>query len=101
MCLSRSGIIARAVRVPKMSLADLETHMELEANEYIPVSFDEYCFDYRLMSEITDDELDYYNILAAATLKTQVEECVSIIETAGLRPLAVDIFPNVIWATCQ
>ena len=97
LCLGRPGIIARAVKVPKMSFVDLKTHMELEMNEYIPVNSEEYSFDFKIMSVFTEDERDYFNILAAAVLKRHIEECVRIIELAGLKPLAVDIFPNVIW----
>lgn len=97
LSLGRPGIIARSVKVPKMSLADLKTHMELEMNDYIPVSPEEYSFDFKVMNVFTEDERDYFNILAAAVLKKQVEECVGIIEMAGLKPLAVDIFPNVVW----
>lgn len=97
LSLGRAGIIARTVKVPKMSLTDLITHMELEMNDYIPVSPEEYSFDFKVMNVFTEDERDYFNILAAAVLNKHVEECVGIIEMAGLKPLAVDIFPNVIW----
>lgn len=97
ICLGRSGIIARTVKVPQMSLADLNTHMELEINDYIPVSPDEYLFDFKTLNAFTEDEREYLNLLAAAVLKKHVEECVSIVEAAGLKPLAVDILPSVMW----
>lgn len=97
LCLGRPGIVARVVKVPKMSLTDLKTHMELEIKDYLPVSSEDYFFDFKIMSAFTEDERDYFNLLAAAVLKKHIEEYVSIIEMAGLKPLAVDIFPSVIW----
>jgi len=97
LCLGRTGIIARAVKVPKMTLADLKTHMELEMSDYIPVSSEEYSFDFKVNGVITEGERDYFNILVAAVLNKHVEECVCTVEMAGLKPLVVDIYPNVVW----
>lgn len=97
ICYSRPGIIARAIKVPKMSLADLKSHMNLEMYDYIPVSSEEYLFDFEVLSALTEDDREYYNILAAAIPIKHIEECVSMIEMAGLKPMVVDIFPNIIW----
>lgn len=97
LCLGRSGIIARSVKVPKMSLADLKTHMNLEISDYLPVSSDDYSFDFKVMDTFTDDDRDYFNLLVAAAMKKHIEEFVGILEIAGLTLLAVDIFPNVMW----
>ncbi|MDF9409767.1 pilus assembly protein PilM [Pelotomaculum isophthalicicum JI] len=97
LCLGQPGIIARAVKVPMMSPADLKTHMEMEISDYLPVSSEEYSFDYKVMSVFNEDDRDFFNVMAAAALIKHIEQCVAIVETAGFKPIAIDIFPNVMW----
>ncbi len=97
ICLSYSGIIARSIQVPKMRLQDLEAHMELEMNEYIPVSPEDYQFDFRVIEEFVEEERDYYNIMVAAVPSRCINEAVNIVEALELNIQTIDIFPNVMW----
>ncbi|NTW04853.1 MAG: pilus assembly protein PilM [Peptococcaceae bacterium] len=95
--LSYMGIISRSIQVPAMSQKDLESHMGLEMNEYIPVSSEEYKFDYKLMELINEQNRDFFNIMVAAVPKSCIEDAVSSIEDNDLGVVNIDILPNVLW----
>lgn len=92
--LGLNGVITRSIRVPGVSPGDLENMMKLEINDLLPVSPEEYSFDYKVMSEIEEDEQKYYELMVAAVNRKQVEQCAALLEMAGLKPVVIDILPN-------
>ncbi|WP_066638191.1 type IV pilus biogenesis protein PilM [Desulfolucanica intricata] len=94
--LGQNGVITRNVRVPKMSLKDLDSMMKLNINDYLPVSTGEYSFDYKVLHEVEEDGLEKLELLVAAVNRKQVEQCALLLEKAGLKPVVFDILPNML-----
>ena len=94
--LGQSGVITRNVRVPKMTSKDLESMMKLNSSDYLPVSSEEYAFDYKVLNEVEEDDRTYLELMVAAVNHNQIEKCASLLEQAGLKPLVFDILPNML-----
>ena len=92
--LGLNGIIARNVRVPKLEPKDLDQMMNLEINDYLPVSRDEYIFDYKVLDEVEEDERCFLDLIVAAVNTKQAEHSTQLFELAGLKPVVLDILPN-------
>ncbi|GEM_PF-1266421 len=95
--LGQSGVITRSVRVPQMSLKNLQKMMQLEINEYLPVSPEEYAFDYKVLDEVEEDGQRYLELMVAAVNRNQTEHYAMLLERAGLKPLVFDILPNMLY----
>lgn len=95
-CLGQSGVITRNVRTPKMSPGDLDSMMKLEICDHLPVSPEEYAFDYKVLDEVEEEGRSYLELMVAAVSHKQVEQCALLLEQAGLKPLVFDILPNVL-----
>lgn len=94
--LGHSGVITRNVRVPKMSPGDLDNMMKLNINDYLPVSPEDYAFDYKVLDEIEEDGSEFLDLMVAAVSHDQAEQCYSLLEQAGLRPVVFDVLPNML-----
>lgn len=94
--LGQSGIITRNVRVPKMPPKDLDNMMKLEINDFLPVSPGEYAFDYKVLDEVEEDEREYLELMVAAVNHKQAEQCALLLKQAGLKPVVLDILPNML-----
>src|SRR3954467_12839457 len=69
---------------------ELEVQVEGEANQYIPFALEEVSLDFQVLgpSPTSPDEQE---VLIAATRKEKVEDRVAVAESAGLKPLVMDV----------
>src|SRR5258706_8874687 len=70
--------------------AELEVQVETEASQYIPLSLEEVNLDFQAIgpSPTSPDEQE---VMIAATRKEKVEDRVAVAESAGLKPLVMDV----------
>ena len=94
--LGQNGIITRNVEVPKVTKKRLQSMIKLNISDYLPVSPEEYAFDYKVLKEVSREGRDYLELMAAAVNHTQVEQCATLLELAGLEPIVFDILPNML-----
>lgn len=95
--LGQSGVITRIVRVPKMTTKDLDGMMKLNINDHLPVSPEEYAFDYKVLDEVEEEGgLRSLELMVAAVNRGQAEQCASLLEEAGLNPVVFDILPSML-----
>ena len=68
----------------------LELQVESEANQYIPFALDEVNLDFQIVgpSPFSSDEIE---VLIAASRKEKVEDRVAVVESAGLKPVVMDV----------
>ena len=69
---------------------ELELLVESEANQYIPFALDEVNLDFQVLGPApsSPDELE---VLIAASRKEKVEDRIAAIESAGLKPVVMDV----------
>lgn len=68
----------------------LELQVESEANQYIPFALEEVNLDFQVVGPApsSPDELE---VLIAASRKEKVEDRVAVVESAGLKPIVMDV----------
>lgn len=69
---------------------DLEVTVEAEANQYIPFALDEVNLDFQIIGP-APNSADEVEVLIAASRKEKVEDRVAVAESAGLKPLVMDV----------
>lgn len=69
---------------------ELELQVESEANQYIPFALDEVNLDFQVVGPApsSPEELE---VLIAASRKEKVEDRVAVVESAGLKPVVMDV----------
>ncbi|MEO8409141.1 MAG: pilus assembly protein PilM [Propionivibrio sp.] len=68
----------------------LEVQVESEANQYIPFALEEVNLDFQVVGPAPSSP-DEIEVLIAASRKEKVEDRVAVAESAGLRPVVMDV----------
>ncbi len=91
MAVPTGAVITKKIVVSAaLREAELEVQVEAEANQYIPFALEEVNLDFQILgpSPTSPDEQE---VLIAATRKEKVEDRVAVAESAGLKPLVMDV----------
>ena len=91
MALPASAVITKKITLPSgLSDAELEIHVESEANQYIPFSLDEVSLDFCVVGPSAASVGDV-EVLIAASRKEKVQDRQGLAEAAGLKPVVLDV----------
>jgi type IV pilus assembly protein PilM len=91
LALPAAMVITKKIIVPAAQKdEDLELTVEAEANQYIPFALDEVNLDFQIIGP-APNSADEVEVLIAASRKEKVEDRVAAAESAGLRPLVMDV----------
>ncbi|OEH84217.1 hypothetical protein BHU72_12500 [Desulfuribacillus stibiiarsenatis] len=93
MAISGRNVITRPIKLPIMPLDELDQAVHFEAEKYIPTPLDQFYLDYTILGETIVDNTPHYNLLLAAVPKDMISNLIQIIESAHLKPYAVEIEP--------
>ena len=90
--ISGPAVMVKPIQVPSMSEAELEEHLALEVDQYLPADATELYWDYHIQnagekSGITPP----MSVLLVAAKKEEVHKRIHILHRAGLDPLVVDV----------
>src|SRR5215210_4541299 len=91
MAVPTGAVITKKIVVPaSLRESELEVQVESEANQYIPFAIEEVNLDFQVLgpSPTSPDEQE---VMIAATRKEKVEDRVAVAESAGLKPLVMDV----------
>ena len=89
MGLHESSIFMRVIKLPKMSEKELKTSVKFEAEQYIPLPYDQINLSYKLLDpDFT--EKDKVNVQIVAARKDILESYVEICKKAGLVLKAIE-----------
>ncbi|MEI7613186.1 MAG: pilus assembly protein PilM [Betaproteobacteria bacterium] len=69
---------------------ELELQVESEANQYIPFALEEVNLDFQIVGPAPSSP-DEIEVLIAASRKEKVEDRVAVVESAGLKPMVMDV----------
>jgi type IV pilus assembly protein PilM len=69
---------------------ELELQVESEANQYIPFALEEVNLDFQIAGPAPSSP-DEIEVLIAASRKEKVEDRVAVVESAGLKPVVMDV----------
>ncbi|SDK90310.1 type IV pilus assembly protein PilM [Clostridium cochlearium] len=93
-------IINREMIVPKAEEDELDTVVEFEVQQYLPIILDNYVIQYQVLEEIKGESeeasIDKLRIMVVAYPKSMVEQYLSLAEELDLNPKVLDVNFNAI-----
>ena len=91
MALPASAVITKKVIIPSAGRdEDLEVQVESEANQYLPFALDEVNLDFQVLGQAPTGP-EEVEVLIAASRREKVEDRVAVAESAGLKPVVMDV----------
>src|SRR4026209_2561618 len=91
LALPNAAVISKRILVPAgQTEEELEVQVETEANQYIPFSLDEVNLDFQVLGPAPNNPEDV-EVLIAASRKEKIEDRIAAAESAGLKPLVMDV----------
>lgn len=96
VAVSGSAVITKIISMPaNLNDREMEMQIHLEAEQHIPYSINDVNVDFQVMGE-TAGQADKVDVLLAATKTENIEDRVTTLKMAGLKPAVVDIEPYTI-----
>ena len=84
--VSGGSVIAKRVKVPKMSQAELEESIRWEAEQHIPFDTDDVNLDFQIVGSVGQE----IEVMLVAVKKGRVESYVEVAEAAGVHVVVAD-----------
>lgn len=93
LALPAAAVISKKILLPAgLREEDLEYQVESEANQYIPFALDEVNLDFQVLGPSPNNP-EEVEVLLAASRKSNVEDRVAAVQTAGLKAVVMDVEP--------
>ena len=91
IAVSGSAVFTKTISLPaNLAEADIESQVQIEANQYIPYPLDEVSLDFEVLGP-SPRNADLMDILLAASKSENVESRQDAIDSAGLKAKVVDV----------
>ena len=91
ICVAGSSVITKVISMPSgLSDEDMESQIQIEADQHIPFPLDQVAIDFEVLDEPQEDS-ENSNVLLAAARSEIVDNVVASLELGGLRAKVVDI----------
>ena len=91
VCVAGSSVITKIISMPAgLTDDEMESQIQLEADQYIPFPLEEVALDFEVMGEAKEGA-DRVDVLLAASRSEIVDNVVAALELAGLKAGVVDI----------
>lgn len=85
--LPESKSFVRIIQIPKMAESEVENAILFEAESYVPMPMDQVYFDWRILQTGNDTMA----VLLVASPKDTVDSYLSVLETANLEVVAIEV----------
>ena len=86
-----SSVIIKTIEMPAdLSDSDMETQIQVEADQYIPFPLEEVALDFEVLGEVENNP-DRVNVLLAASRSEIVDGRVAVLEIGGLTAKVIDL----------
>jgi type IV pilus assembly protein PilM len=90
VAVSGHSVIVKKIKVAKMKPEELEDAIAFEAEQYVPYAIEDVNLDFQVL-ETTSAEANEMDVLLVAVKKDIINDYLSIISTAGLNAVVVDV----------
>lgn len=100
-CVSGPSINVRYLRMPKMPEEELSEAIKWEAKKYITMDPREAIMDHLVLGEVMEGGVKKAEVVMAAAPRGLVQDRISLIQGAGLIPLAVDVTSFALWRSIR
>ncbi|MFI5339964.1 MAG: type IV pilus assembly protein PilM [Candidatus Methylomirabilales bacterium] len=90
VAVSGHSVIVKKIKVSRMKPEELEEQIPFEAEQYVPYAIEDVNLDFQIL-ESTNLEANEMDVLLVAVKKDIINDYLSIISTAGLEAVVVDV----------
>lgn len=90
VAVSGHSVIVKKIKVGRMKLEELEEQIPFEAEQYVPYAIEDVNLDFQIL-EGTSTGANEMDVLLVAVKKDIINDYLSIISTAGLKAVVVDV----------
>ncbi|NEX18724.1 pilus assembly protein PilM [Thiorhodococcus mannitoliphagus] len=91
VAVAGSAVITKVITMPAaLSDAEIETQIQLEADQYIPYPLEEVNLDFNIIGP-SKSSPEVVDVLLAASRRENVDDRISVLELAGLSAAIVDV----------
>lgn len=84
-----SSVIIKRISLPEMTEEELSESIKFEAEQYVPFDIEDVNIDFQILG--SNEEDGQMDVVIVAVKKDKIEEYVSTVKEAGLRPVIVDV----------
>lgn len=92
--INSSSIITREVIIPKVEEEEIESILQFQIEEYIPMNSEDYIVQFKTIGTVYEEAIEKLNILLIAIPKIIVESHFQLIKDLNLNPQVLDYQPN-------
>ncbi len=97
-----TSIINREITVPVAKKEEeMNTMVRFEIEQYLPIMFDDYVIEYKILETFMEENIKKGRIIVAALPKTIVEDYLKLIKELNLIPVALDMNSNAVSKLCE
>ncbi len=89
--ISGPSVIMKPIEIPRMSQEELEGHLELEVERYLPYEREDIYWDYFVTQWPTPSRSSSMLVYLVAAKKDVVNRRVELVKESGLHPVVVDV----------
>ncbi|HUR17399.1 MAG TPA: type IV pilus assembly protein PilM [Acidimicrobiales bacterium] len=92
--VANQRVIVRQAELPSMTEADLQTALQFEAQELIPIPVEDAILDFQILDDyVSGGDEPRMRILLAAAQRDMVRSHIAAVEGGGLNASAIDLIP--------
>jgi len=84
-----SSVITKRITLPLMTDEELDESIKFEAEQYIPFDIEDVDVDFQVLGRRAEE--GQMDVLVIAVKKDKINEYVSVVKDAGLKPVIVDV----------
>ncbi len=88
--ISGYSVIVKKINLAVMTKEEMESHIQSEAEQYIPFDIDDVYLDFQDLKTNTENE-DRTDVMLVAAKKEVVDEYLTLLDSVGLKTLIVDV----------
>jgi type IV pilus assembly protein PilM len=84
-----SSVITKRITLPQMTDEELDESIKFEAEQYIPFDIEDVDVDFQILGRRAEE--GQMDVLVIAVKKDKINEYVTVVKDAGLKPVIVDV----------
>ncbi|MEJ8554512.1 type IV pilus assembly protein PilM [Tepidibacter sp. Z1-5] len=97
-----TSIINREITLPVAKKEEeMDTMVKFEIEQYLPIMFDDYIIEYKILETFMEEDIKKGRIIVAALPKTIAEDYLKLIKELNLTPVALDMNSNAVSKLCK
>ena len=91
-----TSIITREITLPITKSQEMQSMVQYEMEQYLPIMLSEYVVEYKILEELIEDNIKKARVLVVALPKSIAEKYFNLVRDIDLQPVALDIHSNAV-----